>query len=115
MCVSTGKAGTPKACTSTTLAVLWPTPGSASSAPSSPGTRPPCSATMRFARAERLRAFCGASPQLRIRRSRVGTGRRASASALGARAKSAGVTWFTRASVHCAESTTETSSVKGSS
>jgi hypothetical protein len=32
MCVSTGNAGTPKAWHMTTLAVLWPTPGSASSA-----------------------------------------------------------------------------------
>jgi hypothetical protein len=111
MCVSTGNAGSPNACTRTTLAVLCPTPGSVSSASSSTGTRPPCSLTSRFASDERLRAFCGASPQLRIRRSTLATGRRASASGSGARAKSAGVTWFTRTSVHCAESTTETSSV----
>jgi hypothetical protein len=115
MCVSTGNAGIPNACTITTPAVLWPTPGSVSSISRSAGTRPPCSATRRLARAERFLAFCGASPQLRISRSIVATGRRASASGVGARAKSAGVTWLTRTSVHCAESTTETSSVKGSS
>jgi len=115
MCVSTGKAGSPKACTITTLAVLWPTPGSVSRSARSAGTRPACSSSRRCASAERARAFWGASPQLRIRRWISATGRRASASGVGAAAKSAGVTWFTRASVHWAESTTETSRVKGSS
>ena len=40
MWVSTGKAGTPKAGDITTLAVLWPTPGSASSASKLWGTSP---------------------------------------------------------------------------
>ena len=114
MCVSTGKAATPKACTITTLAVLCPTPGSVSRSAGSAGTRPPCSSSKRFESAARARAFWGASPQLRIRPSIVGAGRRAIASGVAAAAKSAGVTWLTRASVHWAESTTETSSVKGS-
>ena len=42
MCVSTGKVAMPNACDNTTLAVLCPTPGSASSASISEGTTPPC-------------------------------------------------------------------------
>ena len=38
--VSTGKAGTPKACDITPLAVLWPTPGSDSSSSNELGTSP---------------------------------------------------------------------------
>ncbi len=45
MCVSTARAGTPKALASTTLAVFWPTPGRAPRASGSEGTRPPCRAT----------------------------------------------------------------------
>ena len=41
MWVSTGNAGTPKACTISTEAVLWPTPGRASSASKLGGTSPP--------------------------------------------------------------------------
>ena len=39
------------------------------------------------------------------------TGTRAIAAGLSARANSAGVTWFTRLSVHCAESRTAMSNV----
>jgi hypothetical protein len=45
MCVSTAMVGSPKAVLSTTLAVLRPTPGRASSALRSRGTSPPCSST----------------------------------------------------------------------
>ncbi len=41
MCVSTGNAGTPKAWTIRTEAVLWPTPGSASKPSNVRGTSPP--------------------------------------------------------------------------
>src|SRR5690554_5877474 len=45
MWVSTAMVGSPKAVLSTTLAVLRPTPGRASSAPRSRGTSPPCRST----------------------------------------------------------------------
>ena len=45
ICVSTAMVGSPNAMLSTTLAVLRPTPGSASSASRVRGTCPPCSAT----------------------------------------------------------------------
>ena len=48
MCVSTGNAGTPNAWVITTLAVLWPTPGRASSSSNVRGTSPPCCATRIF-------------------------------------------------------------------
>ncbi len=114
MWVSTGKAGWPNAWVITTLAVLWPTPGSASSAAKSAGTSPPCSRTSCPARPFRLRAFWGASPQVRMRFWISATGRGAIASGVAARANSAGVTRFTRSSVHWADSTTATSRVKGS-
>ncbi|ODT90147.1 MAG: hypothetical protein ABS82_16995 [Rhodanobacter sp. SCN 67-45] len=48
MCVSTAMVGSPKAVLSTTLAVLRPTPGSASSASRVRGTSPPyCSISSR--------------------------------------------------------------------
>ena len=45
MCVSTAMVGSPKAVFSTTLAVLRPTPGSASNAARSRGTAPSCSSS----------------------------------------------------------------------
>jgi hypothetical protein len=57
------------------------------------------------------RALVGASPQVRIRLRISATFSFAIASGVSARAKSPGVTWFTRASVHCAESSTATSKV----
>jgi len=115
MCVSTGKAGSPKACTLTTLAVLWPTPGSVSSVARSRGTRSPCSSTSARESAAMFLALVGARPQLRIKRWISPGFSFAIAAGVEARAKSAGVTWLTRASVHCADSTTATSKVKGSS
>ena len=66
MWVSTGKAEWPKAWDITTLADLWPTPGSASRAWKDSGTRPPCSAARVLESAEMFFAFVGASPQVRI-------------------------------------------------
>ena len=59
-------------------------------------------------------AFAGARPHERIIRSISAGGSTAIAAGVDARANRAGVTWFTRSSVHCAESTTATSSVYGS-
>jgi hypothetical protein len=115
MWVSTGNDGTPKACAMTTLAVLWPTPGRRSRASRSAGTRPPCSTTSCRDRPEIAFAFCGASPHERIAEWISSTGNRAMASGVRAFAKSPGVTLLTRSSVHCAESSTATSSVNASS
>ena len=56
-------------------------------------------------------AFCGASPQDRMIASMRATGSRPIAVGAAASAHKRGVTSFTRRSVHCAESTTATSSV----
>ena len=114
MCVSTGKAGTPKACAITTEAVLWPTPGRASNAPKSAGTTPPCRSSTRRDKLDKARAFCGANPNGRMIPRMTSTGSAASDPGSGASAKRRGVTWLTLASVHCAESTTATSKVKAS-
>ena len=115
MWVSTGNAGLPKACAITTLAVLCPTPGSASSSSKVAGTRPPWRSTMSCDSARMFLAFVGESPHERTTRSISFTESLAMASGVRARAKSRGVTSLTRASVHCAESTTATRSVNGSS
>jgi len=111
MWVSTGKAGTPKACDITTLAVLCPTPGSASSSSKLLGTRPPCSSTSCCESAWMFFDFAGDSPQGRMMLRISGTRSFAIAAGWSARANSFGVTRFTRSSVHCAESTTAISSV----
>mmetsp|Transcript_25862 Transcript_25862/g.82289 ORF Transcript_25862/g.82289 Transcript_25862/m.82289 type:complete len:253 (+) Transcript_25862:1757-2515(+) len=77
MCVSTGKAGIPKACDMSTLAVLWPTPGSASSSAKVRGTSPPCRSTRRPAIATRFLALVGARPTCAAGRGRSEGGRRA--------------------------------------
>ena len=104
MCVSTGNAGSPNACAMTTLAVLWPTPGSSSSAARSRGTSPPCAATSTLAIACRFFALLPREParaderqDLRAPSSSPSRARRVRA------ANSAGVTRLTRASVHCAD------------
>src|SRR5947209_7218512 len=112
--VSTGKAARPNAWLSTTEAVLWPTPGSASRASSVRGTSPPCSAARIAERRLRFFALVSARPMRRISRLISSTGRAARAAGVGARAKRAGVTSLTSLSVVWAESTTATSSVNGS-
>src|SRR5208283_2702772 len=57
MWVSTGNAGTPKACAMTTLAVLCPTPGSSSSSANVRGTAPPWRPAMILDRPEIAVAF----------------------------------------------------------
>ena len=111
MCVSTGKAGRPKACAITTLAVLCPTPGSASSASKSAGTRPPCRSIRILDRPAIALAFAGERPQGRITRWISATESFTIASGVAARANRIGVIWLTLTSVHCAESSTAISSV----
>ena len=110
MWVSTGNAGTWKACVITTLAVLWPTPGSSSSASMSAGTSPPCLLTSKRLVVAIALALPGARPQVRIYGRIWRLVSLAIACAVGARANSAGVTRLTRASVHCADRITATSS-----
>ena len=70
MCVSTGNAGTPNACTITTLAVLWPTPGSASSCVDVGGHAPAVLVAQDLPTAPWIAfAFAGARPHERIMRS----------------------------------------------
>ena len=64
---------------------------------------------------EIARAFCGASPHGRMMRSISGSGIRAIVPGERALANRAGVISLTRLSVHCADSTTATSSVNASS
>lgn len=114
MWVSTGNAGTPKACTMITDAVLCPTPGSASSSSKVAGTPPPCRSPRRRAISLRRFALVGASPISRIRSRISSTSSAAIASGVGARSKSAGVTWLTFLSVLWADSITAHRNVKGS-
>ena len=116
MCVSTGNAGSPNACAITTLAVLWPTPGSVlERGEVARHLAAVLGDERRVLIAARFFALLGARPQRADERqdlrARVSF---AIAAASGARANSAGVTRLTRASVHCADSTTATSSWNGS-
>lgn len=115
MCVSTGKAGMPKACTMTTDAVLWPTPGSASSASKDRGTSPAWRAQRSAAMACRCLALVGASPTWRISAKMSATANAAICAGVRALRKSAGVTSFTFLSVVCADKSTAHKSVNASS
>jgi len=114
MWVSTGKAGTSKACAIKTDAVLWPTPGNASSASKLAGTAPPWRATKRRAISLRRLALVGASPTSAMMAWISLTSSAAIAAGVGAASKSAGVTWLTFLSVVCAESMTAHKNVNGS-
>ncbi len=111
ICVSTGNAGTPNACAITTLAVLWPTPGNSSSSANVLGTSPPWRSINSRDSSRIACAFLGARPHGRTIASISATVRRAIATGLSASLNSAGVTTFTRLSVHCAESSTAMSNV----
>ena len=80
----------------------------------SAGTRPPCFSAMSFESETIARDLRGESPQGRMIFSTSSGRSRAIASGVSASANSDGVTSFTRLSVHCADSTTATSSVKAS-
>ena len=112
--MSTGKAGTPKACAITTEAVLCPTPGNSSSSSKVRGTTPPCLAMSILPRPTSALDFWGARPSWRISVSTRASVILAILAGVPASAKSAGVISLTFLSVHCAESTTATRSVKAS-
>ncbi len=111
MWVSTAIVGSPKATFSTTLAVLRPTPGSASSAARSCGTSPPCRSTSSRDRSTTLRALACQSPMVRICRATPSTPSATIAAGVDASANRPFVARFTPASVACADNTTATSSV----
>ena len=74
------------------------------------GTRPPYSSRSIRAAATMSRAFDRKKPQDRTYGSTSSCVAAAKASSVGNRAKSAGVTWLTRSSVHWADSRTAKSS-----
>ena len=63
MWVSTGKAGTPKACDITTLAVLCPTPGKASKSSKDSGTWPLCLSRIIWLKSKMALLLNGDNPQ----------------------------------------------------
>src|SRR6185437_15855263 len=97
----------------TTLAVLRPTPGSCVSSCMVHGTCPPCSSTSARAMPTRCRALLWKKLHVSMSCSTSETVAPASSAADGNRAKSAGVTMFTRTSVHWALSMVATSSSYG--
>ena len=98
----------------TTEAVLWPTPGSSSSAANVRGTLPLCLVMRSCERREIARDLVGERPTGRMMAAMSAGSRAAIFSGVSAFAKSAGVHWLTRASVLCAERRTAIRSVKGS-
>ena len=98
----------------TTPAVLCPTPGRASKASKFAGTLPSCRSSKSSARRFTFFALLLARPQVLMHSRMSATDRRAIFCGVGPISKSAGVTKFTRLSVHCAERRTATSRVKGS-
>ena len=95
----------------TTDAVLWPTPGIASSSAKVRGTAPPWRSMISSERRRIALAFCGDSPHGRMMAWIFATGTCRMSAGLSAIAQSCGVTRLTRLSVHWAESNTATSSV----
>src|SRR5690554_199486 len=114
MCVSTGKAGWPKACDITTEAVLWPTPGSSSKSLKLSGTLPLCFVVNIFDNPLIAFDLLGESPHGRIISLISSTSFSCISQGLSASSKKAGVTWFTLLSVHWADNNTATSKVYGS-
>ena len=88
------------------LAVLRPTPGSATSSSMVPGTFPPCWDRSIWAHSTRSRLLARKNPQEWMYSPTSSTSAWAKASRVGKRAKRAGVTWLTRSSVHWADSRT---------
>ena len=114
ICVSTGKAGTPKAWLMTTEAVLCPTPGIASRSVKLSGTWPSCNSMIISERPLSALDFMGTKPQGRMIAAMSSMLMAAIACGVGASAKRIGVMVFTRASVHWADKTTATNRVNGS-
>src|SRR5690606_16170380 len=105
----------PKPTPSTTFAVFRPTPGSSTSSSRVFGTSPPCRSTSACAIPFSDFALFRKKFTWRIVSSISSRGASASACGVGYRAKSPGVTRFTIASVHCAESTVAATSWYASS
>jgi len=106
-------AGWPKAVPRTTFAVFRPTPGSAQSSSIVCGTRPSCRSTRMRATAWSAFAFWRKNPVGLTIASSASPGAAASSCGPGYSANRRGVTWFTIASVHCAERMVATSSCHG--
>ena len=99
----------------TTLAVLRPTPGSASSSSRVEGTSPPYFSTSARAAPTILLAFMRKKPVDLIKFSTSGSAAFANACGVGYAANRNGVVKLTRTSVVCAESMTAIKRVKGES
>src|SRR3990172_2549445 len=112
-CVSTGSALAPKHATRRIEAVFLPTPGSAVSASIVAGTFPPCRSAIAAESPRIAFALFRKKPVGRTVSSTASGNAAASARGSGYLRNSAGVTWFTRSSVHWAASTVATSSSKG--
>lgn len=112
-CVSTGIAGRPKATASITFAVFRPTPGKVCSNSKSDGTSPLNSFINFFAIADKCLDLLFGYDIDRINSKISSIVAPAIASAVGNRSNNAGVTIFTRLSVHCADRMTATSNWKG--
>ena len=105
--------GWPNAVAISRLAVLRPMPGRFTSASNSPGTCPPCFASSSAHSARMFRALLRKKPVDRISASSVACGVAAQSFAVRYFRNSAGVTRFTRLSVHCAERIAATASCSG--
>ena len=112
-CVSTVMPGTSNALPSTTLAVLRPTPGRVTRSSSRPGTSPSKRSTMAALSLITELVLARKKPVGRSTASISSRSAPASASAVGQRENSVGVTVLTMTSVVCAESTVATSSCSG--
>ena len=105
--------GSLKASHMTQLAVLRPTPGSFCSSSTSAGTSPPKSAVTICASATRFFALLRKNPSEWMISATSSDEAAAMAAGVGKAANRRGVTLFTAASVHWADSTTATVSSKG--
>ena len=113
MWVSTAMVGSPNAVLRITLAVLRPTPGSASSAARVLGVCPPCCSIKRLHVAMMLRALLLNSPMVLMYALRPASPRASIASGVGATRNSSAVALLTLASVACAERITAISNWNG--
>ena len=109
MCVSTAIVASPKATFSTTLAVLRPTPGSASSASRERGTCPPCRSIRIAQVANRFFALLRNSPMVRMCSVSAGRPNARIFSGELATANKRRVALLTPTSVACADSSTAAS------
>ena len=103
----------PKAWPRTTLAVFRPTPGSLRMVSTLRGISPPWSRTRPAAKPMMLLVLARKNPVERMMVSTSAGAASARLGAVGKRAKSKGVTWLTRSSVHWAERMVATLSSKG--